>query len=182
MSGKAQGYTACRKPVLFLAVLALVAVMARSSGAAKTAPSKPAVALLTTPASTDWSAADGDIAGSRYSSLTQIDTSNVGKLKVAWTKAVDTPEMLGPNGAFSGIESIPLEAGGTLFVPTPVGVQAIDAVTGKAKWTFSGTAALSEPCFGTFCLGSSANAARDISLGDGMVFVGQQDGSIIAVN
>ena len=154
------------------------------AGGAATGVTGSAVTELAAASSTDWSMANGDLAGSRFSSLTQINTSNVAKLKVAWTTSVDTPSMLGPNGAFSGIESIPLEANGVLYVPTPVGVQALNAVTGKAIWTFSGTAPLATPCFanGAFCLGSSANAARDISMGDGMLFVGQQDGSIIAVN
>jgi glucose dehydrogenase len=127
---------------------------------------------------------DGDLGNSRYSSLNQINTRNVRRLKVAWSDTLVTPEVVGPNGAFAGIESGLLEAGGVLYVPTAVGVDAVDAVTGKIKWTFVGTAPLNQPCFagGLFCIGSSANASRDLSMGDGMVFVGQQDGSIVAVN
>ena len=185
--GKGERPLHARRRPLWLAAslgvtVAVVAAVASTGGAATGAGKASSVSTLAAPAGDDWSAANGDLAGSRYSGLTQINTSNVAKLKVAWSRAVDTPEMLGASGAFSGIESTPLVANGVMYVPTPIGVAALDAVTGKAKWTFSGTAPLAKPCFGTFCLGSSANAARDISLGEGMVFVGQQDGSIIAVN
>lgn len=132
---------------------------------------------------TDWSMADGDLANTRFSSLSQIDTSNVGTLKLAWSKSFDTPSQLGPDGAFSGIQQTPIEVGGTLYVATPNGVVAANAVTGAPKWTFVGTAPLQAPCFGPgFCLGSSANGARDIAIGDGMVYAGLQDGSVVALN
>jgi glucose dehydrogenase len=50
---------------------------------------------------------------------------------------------------------------------------------------FTGTAPLQAPCFGgpgVFCIGSSANASRDLSIGGGNVYVGLQDGSIVAIN
>src|SRR5262249_6630371 len=132
----------------------------------------------------DWSVSNGDLGNGRFSSLDQINTSNVGKLKVAWAKSLDTPEMLGPHGAFGGIQSIPLEAGGGLYVQTPNGVDALDAPTRKGKGRFSGTAPPQQPCFavGVFCIGSSANASRNIALGGGNVYVGEQDGSVVAVN
>jgi PQQ-dependent dehydrogenase (methanol/ethanol family) len=167
--------------ILMLAgAVAAVALTAGSSGAA----SGPGVSAVYSPSGTDWTTSDGDLANMRYSTLDQINTSNVAKLKVAWTRSIDTPEMLGPKGAFQGIESIPIESAGVLYVATPNGVAALDAVTGKVKWTYIGTAPLSKACFagGLFCIGSSANASRDISMGEGMVFAGQQDGSIVAVN
>ena len=38
----------------------------------------------------DWAMADGDLANTRFSSLSQIDTSNVGTLKLAWSKSFDS--------------------------------------------------------------------------------------------
>src|SRR5260370_13889927 len=42
------------------------------------------IALLAATAQTDWPTANHDAAGTRYSTLKQIDTKNVDKLKLAW--------------------------------------------------------------------------------------------------
>ncbi len=171
-------------PRLFSAAIVALfaaAVIVGVGGAAKSAST--AVSQLYPAAGADWSNDSGDLANSRYSSLNQINTTNVGKLKVAWSQSFDTAQQLGPAGAFSGIQQTPIEAGGVLYIATPNGVEAVNAVTGAAKWTFVGTAPLQAPCFGPgFCLGSGANGARDISIGGGMVYAGLQDGSIVALN
>lgn len=164
-----------------MAAVLTAAVMTGATGAARnlTIP----LAQLYPASGADWSMANGDLSNSRYSSLDQINSSNVGTMKVAWAKSFDTSEQLGPDGAFSGIQQIPLESGGTLYIATPNGVAAVNAITGAAKWTFVGSDPLQEPCFSPgFCLGSGANGARDIALGDGLVFAGLQDGSIVALS
>jgi quinohemoprotein ethanol dehydrogenase len=182
-----------RKRSVAIVVLLTAAVIVGVSGAARSASSaksastvksaSTAVTQLYPPSGVDWSTGSGDLANTRFSSLNQINTSNVGTMKVAWAKSFDTAEQLGPNGAFSGIQQVPIESNGVLYIATPNGVVAINAVTGASKWTFVGTAPLQAPCFGPgFCLGSSANGARDISMGDGMVFAGLQDGSVVALN
>jgi len=175
-----------RLTLAFAATLAVVALVAGASlGATGTGLGKASLVASVYPQSgSDWSVSNGDLGNGRFSTLDQINTSNVGKLKVAWTQTLDTPEMLGPHGAFGGIQSIPLESGGVMYVQTPNGVDALDAATGKVKWTFTGTAPIQQPCFagGFFCIGSSANASRDIALGGGNVYVGEQDGSVVAVN
>jgi quinoprotein glucose dehydrogenase len=78
---------------------------------------------------TEWPSYGGSPDGIRYSSLTQIDRSNVGRLQVAWT--YDCGE--GPGGT----EAQPLVAGGVLFAVTPRhNVVALDAATGKPIWRF----------------------------------------------
>lgn len=65
----------------------------------------------------------------RYSSLTQIDRSNVGQLQVAWT--YDAGE--GPGGT----ESQPVVVDGVLYAVTPHhNVVALDAATGMPNWRF----------------------------------------------
>ena len=78
---------------------------------------------------TEWSAYGGGPDSIRYSSLTQINRSNVGQLEVAWT--YDCEE--GPGGT----QTQPLVAGGVLYALTPQHkLVALDAATGKPLWRF----------------------------------------------
>jgi quinoprotein glucose dehydrogenase len=80
-------------------------------------------------AQTDWPAYGGGPAGTRYSPLTQINRSNVAKLQVAWT--FDTAD--GPGDP----QTQPVEVNGTLYGLTPKHkLIALDAATGKLRWTF----------------------------------------------
>lgn len=78
--------------------------------------------------STDWPIYGG--AGqTRYSALKQINSSNVSKLKVAWTYDTDD----GPNAS----QTHPIVVNGILYGVTPRHkVVALDAATGKLLWRF----------------------------------------------
>lgn len=77
----------------------------------------------------EWPGYGGGPDGIRYSSLSQINRSNVGRLQVAWTYDPDE----GPGGT----ETQPLIAGGMLVAVTPRhNVVALDAATGKLVWKF----------------------------------------------
>ena len=76
-----------------------------------------------------WPAYGGGPEDNRYSTLKQINTSNVGKLEVAWS--YDTQD------AASASETQPIMINGTLFGVTPSHkIVALDAATGKLKWRF----------------------------------------------
>src|SRR5262249_33235936 len=81
-----------------------------------------------------WEIAHGNTNGNHYSSLTQIDTSNVQQLQVAWefhTGDADT-------AAHSQIQCNPIIVNGVVYMTSPMlKVFAIDAATGKQKWVFS---------------------------------------------
>lgn len=90
---------------------------------------QPAAARSKAEQNTDWTSYGGSPEGIRYSSLSQIDRSNVGKLKVAWT--FDAEE--GPGGT----QTQPLIADGVMYTVTPKhNVVALDAATGKQLWKF----------------------------------------------
>jgi PQQ-dependent dehydrogenase (methanol/ethanol family) len=78
-----------------------------------------------------WVRATKDYANTRYSTLDQINTGNVGALKVAWT--FDT-------GTARGQEAAPIVANGTMYVvsPWPNKLFALDLTKpgGQLKWTF----------------------------------------------
>jgi len=80
----------------------------------------------------DWPAYGGNSEGTRYSSLTQIDRSNVGRLLVAWQFA---PTNGAPTGRF---QAQPIVVNGILYSVTPgSGVVALDGATGKLKWSWN---------------------------------------------
>ena len=75
-----------------------------------------------------WPVYGGQPGQTRYSPLTQINRSNVGRLEVAWT--FDT-------GEIGGLQTNPIVVDGTLYVPTPTHqVIALDAATGALRWRF----------------------------------------------
>jgi quinoprotein glucose dehydrogenase len=73
-----------------------------------------------------WETYGGQPAGDHYSSLDQINKSNVSHLKVAWTYNTGEP---------GGLETNPIIVGKVLYATTPRhNVIALDAVTGKLIW------------------------------------------------
>lgn len=90
----------------------------------------------------DWPTFGNDAGGSQYSSLDQINTKNIGKLKVAWThRSGDFSEVGSPTGG-SNMEVTPIQANGMLYYCTPFNrVFALDPATGKEKWVYDPTVA-----------------------------------------
>jgi alcohol dehydrogenase (cytochrome c) len=82
-------------------------------------------ALLKPPTDT-WPTYNGDYSGKRYSTLVQIDRSNVNKLTVAWVAQLRSVP----------IKSTPLEVEGILYLTTPDNVFALDARTGRTVWHY----------------------------------------------
>ncbi|HXE83647.1 MAG TPA: PQQ-binding-like beta-propeller repeat protein [Gemmatimonadales bacterium] len=80
----------------------------------------------------DWRVPGGEPGNSRYSPLTQIDTTNVAQLRVAWTYHTgDLPKDRGE------IQATPIVVDGVLYTTTPaLAVVALHAETGKQIWRF----------------------------------------------
>lgn len=112
-----------------------------------------------------------DYGQTRYSPLDQITTENVADLEVAW---------IFPLGVIEAHEATPIVVDGTLYVTTPVGPQqvfAVDAKTGKMKWTRSFDIPGDVQRFA--CCGI---VNRGFSYADGKVFVGRLDGVLMALD
>lgn len=80
-----------------------------------------------------WEAFGGSAENIHYSALKQINTKNVGKVKVAWT--------FDSGDAYPGseIQCNPIVVGGVLYTTTPkLRLVALDAATGKQIWSFDG--------------------------------------------
>jgi quinoprotein glucose dehydrogenase len=76
----------------------------------------------------EWPVYGGGPQDTRYSSLAQINRSNVRRLRVAWT--FDSAET-------GGLQTSPIVVGGVLYAYTPSQkVIALDAATGRLRWKF----------------------------------------------
>lgn len=76
----------------------------------------------------DWPVYGGNSKNTHYSPLAQIDKSNVKQLAVAWS--YDT-------GETGGLQTSPIEVDGVLYGISPSQkVFALDAATGRLKWSF----------------------------------------------
>ncbi len=99
-----------------------------------------------------WPMAHGNSYSNKYSTLTDIDTSNVQQLAVAWeyhTGDADT-------SAHSQIQCNPIMVDGVVYGTSPMlKVFALDAATGQPKWTFSPYDSIDEDKNGHFNLNNN---------------------------
>ena len=113
-------------------IAATLCALAVLSNAVLSRPHQRRSAAPAAPASgADWPVYLGGAASTHYSSLTQINRSNVSKLTVAWT--FDTGD------AFerSEMQCNPIVVGGVLYATTPkLNVIALDAAKGTLLWRF----------------------------------------------
>src|SRR6266536_1307730 len=100
----------------------------------------------------NWEMANGNSTANKYSSLTQIDTTNVQQLQVAWeyhTSDADT-------AAHSQIQCNPIIVNGVVYGTSPqLKLFAVDAATGKQKWAFSSYDTITEEKKGHFNLNNN---------------------------
>jgi quinoprotein glucose dehydrogenase len=93
-------------------------------------------AQWTLAADASWPAYLGGPGSEQYSSLTQINKSNVKQLEVVWTY---------PTGERGNYLFNPLIVGGTMYVLAKNNsIVALDAVTGKERWTHPNTGAVTQ--------------------------------------
>jgi quinoprotein glucose dehydrogenase len=79
----------------------------------------------------------GDPGGSRFSPLTQIDTKNVQKLKVAWIYHTGDISDGTQHPHKSAFEATPILVDGTLYVSAAFNrVIAVDPETGTERWSY----------------------------------------------
>jgi quinoprotein glucose dehydrogenase len=94
-------------------------------------------AAAAAPADNDWPMYGRDFAGTRFSPLTEIDASNVGRLVLAWSVPVaraadDKSDAPGDNG---NPQATPIVIAGVMYLPARGNqVLALDAATGEVRW------------------------------------------------
>jgi quinoprotein glucose dehydrogenase len=81
----------------------------------------------------DWPTYNHDVAGTRFSALSQINPDNVSTLVRSW---VFRAAQEGPPSPFGGSEATPIVIGGVMYLPLGNRVFALDAETGKEAWQY----------------------------------------------
>jgi quinohemoprotein ethanol dehydrogenase len=122
----------------------------------------------------EWLSYGMDYSEQRYSSATQINTSNVGKLAPAWSYEVGTGG--GPQAG------TPLYANGVLYGITNWSITfAVDATTGKEIWRYDPQAdrTMTQQGRSRLCCGVNS---RGIALYEGKVIVPVIDGRLQAID
>jgi quinohemoprotein ethanol dehydrogenase len=127
-----------------------------------------AMVLAPRPSAGQWSAVGGDSGNSRYSSLSQINSQNVTKLGAAWIS-----EKVGPPPS---ARAMPVIADGLLFLTAPPFVTAVNLTTGQIAWQYR---LAPDTVPGAPVAGSPAR--EGVAVGEGLVFVGLSDSSLIAL-
>ena len=117
----------------------------------------------------DWAATGFNYQEQRFSPLTQINVSNVGRLGLAW--AADLPDARGQ-------EATPIVIDGKLFVTGPWSkVFAYDAVTGRPLWTYDPGV---DKAKGVEACCDVVN--RGVAAWKGRLYLGTLDGRLIALD
>jgi alcohol dehydrogenase (cytochrome c) len=164
-------------PGLAVAALVLGASVVALASASNNA-STPASWLPTgvTPAGANWISGGGDISNSRYSPLSQINSNNVQNLHVVWNQQFNTPDIqFSPEGQ-------PICCPNNLLYQAYIqGVAAMAPDTGQIAWKYAGPASPQLTQLGQR-LRVDNTRTTSYSPDLNLVFAGQQDGSIIALN
>jgi PQQ-dependent dehydrogenase (methanol/ethanol family) len=130
-----------------------------------------AVPALAGAQNVDWQYYGGNPQNTHWSELSQINTGNVGKLRVAWVLSL---------GTLRAQESTPLVIGDTLYVTSSFGpkhVFAVDARTGELRWRHDPEIAADVDPYGCCDVNN-----RGAAYANGKLFVGILDGRLRALD
>ncbi|WP_439619726.1 PQQ-dependent dehydrogenase, methanol/ethanol family [Hyphomonas sp.] len=117
----------------------------------------------------EWLTYGGTYDEQRYSTLTGINTENVGRLGVAWTQDLATNR---------GVEATPIVVDGVMYVTSAWSVvYALDAKTGESLWTYDPDV---DRAVGVKACCDVVN--RGVAVLDGKVYVGVIDGRLEALD
>ena len=119
----------------------------------------------------EWPMAPGDYANTRFSTLGDINASNVNQLKEAWTFAT---------GTVGGHEAAPIVVGGTMYIVTPFPniLYALDlSQPGKIKWRYD-----PDPQGAAKGVACCDTVNRGAAYADGRVFINTLDDFTVAVD
>ena len=120
----------------------------------------------------DWFTYGGSVFNQRYSTLDQINASNVSQMKGAWLTRLGSGK-----GSKYRFEADPLVVDGIMYIPTGNDdIFALDAKTGRKIWEYDSDIPQVND---TICCGWNN---RGVAAGDGKIFSGQLDGSFVALD
>ena len=129
--------------------------------------------LLQSPVVRNWVTNGGNLTNQRYSTLKQIDTTNVKQLKGAWMTRLKRSGF----GTKYSAEATPLVKDGVMYMVTGNDdVFALNAKTGEILWRRWSSI---DPKISVVCCGW---LSRGLAMGEGMLFVGQLDANVVALD
>ena len=139
----------------------------------------------------EWPTYAGDLGGTKYSPLDQIDATNFSDLEIAWRWAspdgsldVDALREARPEIGIRNFKATPLMVGGTVYISTPlVQSAAIDAGTGETRWIYNPESYLSDPYPHAMVLSFNSRGLAYWTDGNAeRLFYGTNDGYLLAVD
>jgi alcohol dehydrogenase (cytochrome c) len=133
---------------------------------------------VTQPVGNEWPTVGGNLGNGRYSSLDQVNTTNVKDLKTAWFMHLGSGLVPGSPGTPPyALEATPVVQNGVMYVSTGADdVYALDAKTGAEIWEYrSGL----DQAINTVCCGWDN---RGVAVANGLVYVGRLDGAFMALD
>lgn len=158
--------------LILAALVALAAIFAAGCGGDDEDDGPRSANPLALTPTTSWPVNGGSYYNDRYSGADQIDKSNVKNLKGEWLTRLGS----GVSAKYSG-EAEPLVKDGVMYVVTGADdVFALDVKTGDKKWTYEANL---DQKITTVCCGWTS---RGVAQGDGHIFVGQLDGTLVALD
>jgi alcohol dehydrogenase (cytochrome c) len=120
----------------------------------------------------EWITYGGALNNQRYSTLSQINTSNVGQLRGAWMTRLNSGR-----GSKFKFEADPLVLDGVMYLPTGNDdVFALDARMGKTLWRWDSDIPQVNDAI---CCGW---VNRGVAAGEGRIYSGNLDGSFVALD
>ena len=102
-------------------------------------------------AGANWPVYGGDLGATKYSTLAQINRTNVAQLSRVWEWATGETTMVAPRARPGTFQATPLVIGDTMYLSTPFNrVVALEASSGRVLWTYDPKAyAAGQPSNGT---------------------------------
>jgi glucose dehydrogenase/plastocyanin len=133
-----------------------------------------------TPGDKDMPKSGGNLGNQSYSSLSQVNRSNINALGPVWKTSTSAQAVTQPvaraGSADSGQQTTPIIVDGVIYLDTPAGgVIAVDGATGASKWKWEPTTATGAP-FGT------TGTRRGVSIGEGKVYTLAAGNRVVALN
>jgi alcohol dehydrogenase (cytochrome c) len=123
--------------------------------------------LLTKPVSENWPSYNGDYTGRRYSSLREINRSNVARLRAAW---VFHP------GNSQRLEATPVVIRGVMYVTSANDVFALDASTGRTLWHYA------RPVSSGLLDDAAAHKSRGVAVWEQFVYSETDDAHLLCLD
>ena len=141
----------------------------------------------------EWRTYAGDLGGTKYSPLDQIDASNFSDLEIAWrwesadgALDLDALRERHPEIGIRNFKTTPLLVDGIVYVSTPLALSAaLDAGTGEVLWQYDPQAYLAPPYPHASVLSYNTRGLAYWADGDGhdaRIFYGTNDGYLLAVD